>query len=99
MLVPFLEVGNTVSIFYERRGEQESPKISRIRTDVTWDDVITNFHKERMYMNGMKRIEGEEEGKKRRKKSWKKGRRRKRRGRRGEEEGKKRYQQRDRTRR
>eukprot|EP00026_Physarum_polycephalum_P003956 Phypoly_transcript_03973.p1 GENE.Phypoly_transcript_03973~~Phypoly_transcript_03973.p1 ORF type:complete len:646 (+),score=59.16 Phypoly_transcript_03973:3-1940(+) len=54
VLVPDLAIGNIVSVLFARRGERESPKIFRIRTDLTWDYVMSNYRPEQIFLNNEK---------------------------------------------
>jgi hypothetical protein len=47
--------GDVVSFSYvsqARRDKPVDPKIFRIRTDVSWEDVVLNYNKERKFLNG-----------------------------------------------
>ena len=49
-------VGDVVSFSFEiyaRRDVPARPTIYRIRTDVSWEDVVHNFHQENKYLNGV----------------------------------------------
>lgn len=66
--IPLPQPGDVVTLSYEpnarswsrsksstvRGGEGSSgPKIFRVRTDITWIEVLLNSHKERKYLNGI----------------------------------------------
>jgi hypothetical protein len=49
-------VGDVVSFTFEsyaRRDVPARPTIYRIRTDVSWEDVVHNFYQETKYLHGM----------------------------------------------
>ena len=55
VLVSTPEIGEIASFSYERHTREdtpESPKIFRIRTDVSWGEVVNNARKEKQYLNG-----------------------------------------------
>ena len=45
-----------MTISYEVHARREvpvSPSIHRIRTDVSWEDVVLNYRKDNNYLNGV----------------------------------------------
>jgi hypothetical protein len=58
ILIPTPAVGDVVSFSYEGNARREmpvSPKIYRIRTDLSWDDVVHNVVKDNeKYLGGMR---------------------------------------------
>jgi hypothetical protein len=55
VLIPPPAIGDVVTFSYEshaRRDLPVNPKIFRIRTDVTWEEVVYNSSLERQYLNG-----------------------------------------------
>ena len=49
-------VGDVVSFSFEiyaRRDVPARPIMYRIRTDVSWEDVVHNFYQENKYLNGV----------------------------------------------
>jgi hypothetical protein len=47
---------DVVSVSYESYLPQElpvNPKIYRVRDDISWEDVVNSFHKDRKYRNGI----------------------------------------------
>jgi hypothetical protein len=56
VFVPTLGIGDIVSFSYEchaRRDIPVNPKIYRIRTDVSWEEVVCNSAKEKTFLNGI----------------------------------------------
>ena len=54
--MPQIEVGEIVSFFYEANARRDSPvnaQVYRIRSDVSWTDVVRNSISESKYLNGM----------------------------------------------
>lgn len=55
VLIPTPTKGEIVTFSYEsyaRRDLPVNPRIFRIRTDVSWDDVIRNLSNEKKFLNG-----------------------------------------------
>jgi hypothetical protein len=55
VLIPLPPIGTIVSFSFEtlaRRDTPVSPKIFRVRTDLNWDNVISNFRQESISLNG-----------------------------------------------
>lgn len=55
MQVPVVKVGEIVTFTYEtssRRSVPTNPKITRVRSDVSWDDVVINAAKEQKFLKG-----------------------------------------------
>jgi hypothetical protein len=51
-----MAIGDVVTFSFEnyaRRDLPVSPKIYRIRTDVSWDDVVHSYVKEKQYLTGI----------------------------------------------
>lgn len=54
--IPKPSIGDVVTFSfdsYARRDLPVNPKIYRIRTDISWDDVQHNYAKEKQYLSGM----------------------------------------------
>lgn len=54
--VPTLAVGDVVSFSYEniaRRDLPVNPKIYRVRTDLSWQEVVYSSVKEEKFLSGM----------------------------------------------
>jgi hypothetical protein len=54
--IPTLKLGDIVSFSSESLARSElplNPKIFRIRTDVSWVDVLTGYYRELQYLNGI----------------------------------------------
>jgi hypothetical protein len=54
--IPKPSIGDVVTFSfdnYARRDLPVNPKIYRVRTDISWDDVIHNYAKEKHYVSGM----------------------------------------------
>jgi hypothetical protein len=48
-------VGDVVTYYYDSSPNKETPQnptIYRVRTDLSWEDVLRNAAKERQYLNG-----------------------------------------------
>eukprot|EP00026_Physarum_polycephalum_P002112 Phypoly_transcript_02116.p1 GENE.Phypoly_transcript_02116~~Phypoly_transcript_02116.p1 ORF type:complete len:954 (+),score=114.83 Phypoly_transcript_02116:59-2920(+) len=59
--VPKLEVGDIVSFSYDSYGRGHAPvnpKVYRIRTDLSWEDVCRNYASERMHLNAHLQVSG-----------------------------------------
>ena len=64
MQVTKLAVGDVITFSFENNARRDlpvSPRIYRIRTDVSWDDVVHSYVKERQYLTGMFEVEWEKE--------------------------------------
>lgn len=51
-----LSIGDVVSFSFECQARRElpvNPKIYRIRTDLSWEDVVYNSAKEKAFFNGI----------------------------------------------
>ena len=56
VMITNISVGDIVSFSYDnasRRLLPVNPKIYKIRTDVSWEDVVSNYNEERRYLTGM----------------------------------------------
>jgi hypothetical protein len=55
VLIPTPNVGDVVTFSYEIHARRElpvNPEIYRVRTDVSWEEVILNSLKEKKFRNG-----------------------------------------------
>eukprot|EP00026_Physarum_polycephalum_P002735 Phypoly_transcript_02743.p1 GENE.Phypoly_transcript_02743~~Phypoly_transcript_02743.p1 ORF type:complete len:836 (+),score=105.65 Phypoly_transcript_02743:77-2584(+) len=59
VLISTPQIGEIVSFSYERHTREEDtpaePKVFRVRTDVSWREVVTNASKEKQYLNDCSR--------------------------------------------
>jgi hypothetical protein len=59
--IPSPSIGDVVTFYcesYVRRDVPMNPKVVRIRTDVSWEDVVLNYFKQKKYI-GKLRWEGD----------------------------------------
>jgi hypothetical protein len=57
VIIPTPTVGDIVTFSFDttsRRDLPFNPKIFRIRTDISWDDILRSYFKEKQYLSGMK---------------------------------------------
>lgn len=56
VLISTPSMGDIISFSFESNSRRElpvNPKIFRVRDDLSWSDVVSNFQKDRQYLNGM----------------------------------------------
>lgn len=54
-MIPTPETGEIVTFSYEKSFQKDipsNPKIFRVRSDISWEDVVYNARKEKKYLNG-----------------------------------------------
>lgn len=55
-MIPTPKLGTIVTFSYQSYSRREvpvGPKIYRIRTDVTWPEIVANDTKDKVYLNGL----------------------------------------------
>ena len=56
MHIPTPSIGEIVSFSFENHARRDlpvNPSIYRVRADLSWEDVLESFAKEKKFLNGM----------------------------------------------
>jgi hypothetical protein len=65
VFIPTPSIGEVVTFSFESHARREvpvNPKICRIGTDISWENVVFNSIKERKFLGGMYMVKGVKKG-------------------------------------